>query len=193
MIVETVHDAPTLTIYDRRRVFALLQESTPQQLRNDLRAGRFGNNLHAHAAAQLDDLLLAWEQRALGQIHLRDVLLIDHERGPQVYDLICAEYTVSRVAVLPELAAYLVSAPSDLRQLPAPLTNDPQLAQLAARAEREGLRSHGRPVLIVSRLQRILNRSARPRPLGRRIPCLPLSRRPVGVNGLRPDWRCWVC
>jgi hypothetical protein len=139
MALDISRNTPILAAYDRRQVVALLRDGTPQQLRADLHSGRFEGQLARHEAAYLDELLLAWEQRALGPMSLRDAMLVDGERGPQVYNLICSALTKARAPVPAELAPFLTAAPSDLRTLPPALAADPHLAHLAQLAERDGL------------------------------------------------------
>jgi len=131
--------APALVAYDRAAAEALLRATSTARLRADLRRGAFGVGLGAVQAEELDGLLAAWEQRALGAMPLRDALLVDAERGPRVYALICAALTAERARVAPELAARLPAAPTTIEALPPELAADPALAALADRAARRKL------------------------------------------------------
>ncbi|MFV9503672.1 MAG: hypothetical protein AB4911_03815 [Oscillochloridaceae bacterium umkhey_bin13] len=130
---------PTLLVaYDRRAVYALLRVWTPQQLGAELRTWRSERWLDPNQASELQVIVRAWEQRALGMVTLRDVLLIDPQRGRRAFDLICAAHTVARLALSPRLAAYLGS-PGPLTELPAPLCERHDLAALNQRVANEGL------------------------------------------------------
>jgi hypothetical protein len=130
---------PAIAAYNRAQAEELLRSTTTSRLRADLRFGSFGLGLSPPAAEELDGLLAAWEQRALGQMPLRDALLVDTERGPRAYALVCAALTSERVPVAAPLAIYLPEAPCVLDQLPAPLSGEPALADLANRAGLDGL------------------------------------------------------
>lgn len=130
---------PSIALYDRQTVYAMLREWTPRRLRDELWAGHFGARLSPAAASELEEHLTAWVQRALGLMTLRDVLMVDSRRGPRVFALICAELTAASAAVPPGLASYLPSEPGDLEALPPVLASDPDLAALEQRAAAEGL------------------------------------------------------
>jgi len=123
---------PRIVAYDRAAAYALLRGCTPSQLACELRMGRFGARLSAPQAAELDTHLTAWAQRALGELPLRDALLVDEQRGRRVFTLICQAHTTFSAAVPAALAATLPTAPCDLAALPAPLDAAPALAALAA-------------------------------------------------------------
>jgi len=123
---------PRIVAYDRAVAYALLRSCTPNQLACELRAGRFGERLSAPEAAELDAHLTAWAQRALGELPLRDALLVDERRGRRVFALICQAHTTLSAAVPAALAAALPLAPADLATLPVPLCDAPALATLAA-------------------------------------------------------------
>lgn len=136
------HATPLLAAYDRAGVCELLRSWTAQGLRDSLRGGHFGPGLSPAERAELDELLTAWIQRALGDVFLRDSLLVDGQRGPRVFGLICAGITRASAAMPPDLAGALRArgpgdlAPDDLAGL---ATGDPALAQLADLAGSEGL------------------------------------------------------
>lgn len=159
---------PLLAAYDRARACELLRDWTAQGLRDALRGGHFGAALAPHERAELDTLLTAWIQRALGGVFLRDALLVDDSRGPRVFGLICAGLTRAAATMPPELAEALRAyglgdlIPGDLADLAA---RDPALARLADLAGREGL------------ALALLDRSAAyppPTDLGNLLPALPL-------------------
>ncbi|MEI7772311.1 MAG: hypothetical protein WCI67_20135, partial [Chloroflexales bacterium] len=133
---------PTLAAYDRTRACDLLRSWTAQGLRDALRCGHFGAALSPADRAELDGLLTAWLQRALGGVFLRDALLVDGRRGPRVFGLICVGVTRAWATLSPDLADLLRArgsgdlAPADLADL---AIRDPDLAQLADLAGREGL------------------------------------------------------
>jgi|GEM_PF-590672 len=129
-----------IVVYDRTLVETILRDWSTQQLAQEVRAGRFGTRLNPRQAAELEALLMAWRQRALGPMPLRDALLVDEERGRRVFALICAALAVRRAAVPPELQAALPDGPVDLERLPEPLAADPTLSALAETAARDGLR-----------------------------------------------------
>lgn len=130
---------PAIAAYDRTKAEELLRSTSTSRLRAELRFGAFGTALTLAAAEELDGLLAAWEQRALGQMPLRDALLVDTERGPRVYALICAALTRERAPVAPALAIHLPAAPCVIERLPPPISGDPALAELATRAGLDGL------------------------------------------------------
>lgn len=133
---------PLLAAYDRACACDLLRSWTAQSLRDALRGGRFGDTLAPADRAELDGLLTAWLQRALGGVFLRDALLVDGQRGPQVFGLICAAVTRAWATLSPDQAALLRErgagdlATTDLADL---VIRDPALARLADLAGREGL------------------------------------------------------
>ncbi|MGB9632506.1 MAG: hypothetical protein ACPL8I_04205 [Chloroflexaceae bacterium] len=129
-----------IVVYDRKLVETIIRDWSTEQLAQELRAGRFGTRLNPRQAAELEALLTAWRQRALGPMPLRDALLVDEERGRRVFALICAALAVRRAAVPPELRTALPAGPVDLELLPEPLAADPDLSTLAETAARDGLR-----------------------------------------------------
>lgn len=133
---------PLLVAYDRDRARELLRSWTAQNLRDALRGGDFGATLSADERAELDELLTAWVQRALGYVFLRDALLVDGQRGPRVFGLICASLTTSHLTVSPDLCSTLRARSSgDL--MPADLADltlqNSSLMRLVDLAGREGL------------------------------------------------------
>jgi hypothetical protein len=128
---------PLLVAYDRERARELLRTWTAQSLRDALRSGHFGADLLADERAELDALLTAWVQRALGYVFLRDALLVDEQRGPRVFGLICSALTIAQVEVSPELLAALRArgpaelTPADLADLAAQHPNLTRLIDLA--------------------------------------------------------------
>ncbi len=130
---------PAIVSYDRARVIELIRTQSPEAIRARLRAGDFDTMLDPEGRALLDELLTAWIQRALGSLTFRDAMLIDPYRARQVYGLLCALYVRQRVAISPDLAVHLPTAPADLPSLPPPLTALPELAALADQAAQEGL------------------------------------------------------
>ncbi|MBX0326188.1 hypothetical protein K2Z83_00585 [Oscillochloris sp. ZM17-4] len=133
---------PMLVVYDRARACELLRSWTAHGLRDALRGGNFGSGLSTDERAELDELLTAWIQRALGAVFLRDALLVDGQRGPRAFGMICAGLTRARATMPPDLAQSLRArrsgdlAPGDLADL---AIRDPALARLADLAGREGL------------------------------------------------------
>ncbi|MCS6882630.1 MAG: hypothetical protein RMK84_17710 [Oscillochloridaceae bacterium] len=130
----------SIAAYDRDLVETIIRDWSAQQLAQELRAGRFGKRLNPRQTAELEELLTAWKQRALGPMPLRDALLVDEARGRRVFALICAALTVQRAGVPPELHAALPAGSVDLEGLPEPLAEDPALSALAEAAARSGLR-----------------------------------------------------
>ncbi|WP_298817696.1 hypothetical protein [Chloroflexus sp.] len=130
---------PAIVSYDRARVIEIIRTQSPEAIRASLRAGDFDANLDPDGHALLDELLTAWIQRALGSLTLRDAMLVDPYRGRQVYGILCSIYIQRRFTVPAAMAVHLPAAPSDLPALPPPLTELPELAELAAHAEQSGL------------------------------------------------------
>ncbi|NTV65080.1 MAG: hypothetical protein HGA65_16345, partial [Oscillochloris sp.] len=132
---------PSLVAYDRVQARELLRHSTAQHLRDALRGGNFGAALSPEERAELDALLTAWVQRALGYVFLRDAMLVDEQRGAQIFGLICAGLTRDHVTLTPEQAVPLRArgmgdlAAADLADL---ARREPPIAQLVGMAEREG-------------------------------------------------------
>jgi hypothetical protein len=124
-----------LVAYNRDRALELLRTATPEQLRNELRMGRMGRQLNANQRAELDDILMAWEQRALGAMPLRDTLLVDTERGPRAYGLICADLSVERAPLPPTIIGQRPAALGDLTELPARFANDDALQAVVQAAQ----------------------------------------------------------
>lgn len=122
----------TVAAYDRRAVYAMLRGWTTDRLRAELASGGFGAGLAADRRAELDGHLTAWAQRALGQLPLRDALLVDGQRGRRVFDLLCAATTRARAAAPPEIAAGLPRPPAGLPRAPDGLAGGERLGALAA-------------------------------------------------------------
>lgn len=179
------HDpAPSPTLvrivaYDRPQVYGLLRDGTPERLQHDLLAGHFGKRLSPEEAAELDEHLMAWRQRALGLMTLRDTLLVDPQRGRRVFDLLCRALTRGRAAVPETLAALLPAAPADLAALPADMALPSEVSALARRAAAEGLT-----------LGLVADRYPFPDDLERLLPSPPPSGRAPGENFEQPTgWR----
>ncbi|RRR67044.1 MAG: hypothetical protein EI684_19625 [Candidatus Viridilinea halotolerans] len=146
--MKSAHPLPTtrtLVAYDRRAIYALLRTATPLGLREMLRTGALSGQLtHAQRHA-LDCYLSDWVQRALGQMSLRDALLVDEQRGQRVLDLLCVAHTHDQVPLPDNLAdddLALLSIPSALPRLSAsspPHLPAPALAALLARAQQQEL------------------------------------------------------
>lgn len=132
-------EALQLAAYDREAAYAILRGWSPQRLAAQLQTGQFGGRLTSAQRAELDELLTAWAQRALAKLPLRDALLVDERRGRRVYSLLCAELTMERVAVPPELASTVENGAVQLAELLPPLVQAPELAALAERAAARGL------------------------------------------------------
>lgn len=130
---------PAIVAYDRGRATELLRDSTASLLRSALRSGEFEGRLNAAAMGELDELLMDWEQRALGPMPLRDALLVDSQRGQRVYNLICQALTRERLVVPAPLAIHLPTAPVELPMLPTALAAEPELQALLRRAQTSGL------------------------------------------------------
>ncbi|NJN67657.1 MAG: hypothetical protein HC884_13570 [Chloroflexaceae bacterium] len=127
---------PTLVAYDELCAAELVRFWTPQQLREALEQEHFGSVLDAAEADELARLLHEWMQRAMGQVTLRDALLVDPRRGERVYSLICTTLTVEHCPLLPEVGEALkplngkVLSPGEVREAleqwrKQPATRDP--------------------------------------------------------------------
>jgi hypothetical protein len=126
--------AKSLIAYNRNRVFELLREATSDGLWQALTCGAFGIRLSQRERQELALLFEAWHSRALGQVMLRDAVLVDPQRGQRVYSLLCAAHVVS----LTQLPGEIVTASGEIasevvRQFGGPAT------AMALRAEAEGL------------------------------------------------------
>ena len=87
-----------LVAYDRARAERLLLEWTPQRLLDEADAGAFDATLGPERAGALRELAMAWVQRALGSLPLRDALLVDGARGALAWDLLCEALVGERCA-----------------------------------------------------------------------------------------------
>ncbi len=93
----------TLAFYNKTQVREILRLHTPTQLLEALRAGHYSSTLSAEQTEELQTLLQAWIQRALGIVTLRDALLVDPQRGERVYNLICVALTEIHLRLPPEV------------------------------------------------------------------------------------------
>lgn len=128
-----------LAAYDREAAYLMLREWTTRRLAGELLAGRFGGRLSAAQAAELQAQLHAWSQRALADLPLRDAMLVDERRGRRVFDLICVELTVDRVALPAGVDVEPAETPVDLDDIPATLAALPEMVGLEERARSKGL------------------------------------------------------
>jgi hypothetical protein len=124
----------SLIAYNRNHVFELLREGTGDGLWQALACGAFGMRLSQGERQELALLFEAWHSRALGQVMLRDAVLVDPQRGQRLYSLLCAAHVVALI----HLPGVMVSpsgeiAPEAVRQFGGAAT------ALALRAEAEGL------------------------------------------------------
>ncbi len=95
-----------LLVYDQQHVTTLVRDWTADQLYQALQREQFGTSLPLPDQRVLAALLVDWQRRALGQVMLRDAMLVDQRRGAQVYRLLC--YSQIRAAQpIPEIAAHL--------------------------------------------------------------------------------------
>lgn len=113
-----------LIVYDQQQVTLLVRDWSADKLYQALQHGQFGAALPPPDRRVLAALLVDWQRRALGQVMLRDAMLVDQRRGAQVYRLLC--YSQIRAAQpIPELAAHLFmpcEPQPDLAHLHAQLT-----------------------------------------------------------------------
>jgi hypothetical protein len=130
--------ALAVVAYRREAVYKLLASATPDELREALWEGSFGERLAPDERAELRQHLAAWAQRALGPMPLRDALLVDERRGRRAFALLCAAHTLGRAPVPPGCAAALPAPPAALVALPPELAAEPELANLAALAAGAG-------------------------------------------------------
>lgn len=119
---QSIASGPLIVAYDRARVHAILRDWSTIELHERLRAGQLGTALSADEAAELEALLTAWSQRALGQLPLRDGLLVDSARGRQVYNLLCRALTRDSASLHPSIIDWLG------RDLPADLSSEQAVA-----------------------------------------------------------------
>lgn len=127
-----------LVAYDRNAVYAVLRTWTPVRLRGELPVWQREGRLSQSQFAALEAILLAWEQRALGLVPLRDALLVDPQRGARAFNVICAAFTRAQVTATAALVAQL-NGPRDVPALPAPWRDRHDLSALAQRAANDGL------------------------------------------------------
>src|SRR3712207_1561555 len=90
-----------LVAYDQRQAEAVLLSWTPQRLLDEALNGTFKLLGELHAKA-LEAAALAWVQRAMGDLTLRDALLIDPVRGGIVWAGLCAWLASDRYLLAPE-------------------------------------------------------------------------------------------
>ncbi|NJL05615.1 MAG: hypothetical protein HC911_12085 [Chloroflexaceae bacterium] len=108
-------------VYDQQHVTTLVRDWSADQLYQALQREQFGTVLPPPDQRVLAALLVDWQRRALGQVMLRDAMLVDQRRGAQVYRLLC--YSQIRAAQpIPEIAAHLFT----------PCVPQPDLAHLHA-------------------------------------------------------------
>jgi hypothetical protein len=105
--------APALVAYDEQRVLHLLRDWTPQQVLDELQAGRVGGDMPPDERAELVALLTEWSRRALDMVPLRDALLVDQQRGARVYPLLVQMLTANRATLPPDLAGALCPSEAD--------------------------------------------------------------------------------
>lgn len=127
-----------LVAYDRDAVYAIVRTWTPVRLRSELTAWVHEGRLSQRQCAALQAILLAWEQRALGLVPLRDALLVDPQRGASAFNLICAAFTRAQLAATAALAAHL-DGPRDVAAVPEPWRDHPDVRTLIERAATDGL------------------------------------------------------
>jgi hypothetical protein len=127
----------TLVAYDLARVREILRSWSPIQLRTELLAGHLGQPLSRIEHDQFLTLIGEWEQRALGEMMLRDALLVDEQRGRLIFGVLCRLFTREYLTL-----AYHSALPHgafDPESTPALLQADPAAGELVQRAERAGL------------------------------------------------------
>lgn len=133
---------PRLVAYDDTYAREIIRSWSAQHLRDALRSGNFGISLSTDERTSLDELLTAWVDRALGYVFLRDALLVDGQRGPQVFGLICAALVNTQIIVSDELFTSLRSRSAD-NFTPANLVdltlNNPDLLRISDLAGQQGL------------------------------------------------------
>lgn len=131
----------SIAAYDRKQVYAIIRDWTVQYLAQQVRSGFAGERLTPEEARELEQLLTAWEQRALGAMPLRDALMVDERRGRRVFALLCKVHTVTRTPVQPGPSTTPATTPRalDPDDLPAELRTLPSLTGLAQEAKHQGL------------------------------------------------------
>lgn len=77
-----------LFAYDRAQTLTIVRDWSVDQLLSELHAG-WGTKIDVDKAHDLIRIATAWQQRAMGLLSLRDVLMIDSQRGPLAYQHIC--------------------------------------------------------------------------------------------------------
>ncbi len=113
---------PLLVVYDKSQALALLQTWSPSQLYAALVEQTFGDTLLPVERAALLPLLHEWMVRALGAVMLRDALLVDPQRGQQVYHLLCRAFTREQQPIPSALHRWL--APLHGQSLTSPHIRD---------------------------------------------------------------------
>jgi hypothetical protein len=98
---------PLLVVYDKSQALALVQTWSPSQLHTALGEQTFGDTLLPAERAALLHLVHEWMVRALGAVMLRDALLVDPQRGQQVYHLLCRALTREQQQVSPAMHRWL--------------------------------------------------------------------------------------
>lgn len=133
-----------LVAYDNERLQAILRDWSVDQLRWELDDGLFAGQLTHQAQDELRLITVAWTQRALGAMPLRDALLVDPVRGKRVNYLLGLALTeASCTMASPEVLALArqTSDPLDPRLLRQALSQDSLgcLEPCLDRAEKQAL------------------------------------------------------
>ncbi len=133
-----------LVAYDNERLSAILRDWSVDQLRWELDDGLFASQLSHHAQEELRLITIAWSQRALGAMPLRDALLIDPVRGKRVNYLLGLALTEEVCSAAPPELLPLAKQeaplePQRLRQSLAGLQSS-CLERCLERAEHQSLR-----------------------------------------------------
>lgn len=134
-----------LVAYDNERLQAILRDWSVDQLRWELDDGLFAGQLSHHAQEELRMLTIAWSQRALGAMSLRDALLIDPDRGRRCNYLLALALTEESCrAAPPELLepadhGPTVLEPQRVRQLLTHTADRTCLQRCLERAEQQSL------------------------------------------------------
>ncbi len=94
-------------LYNRRQTTELVRDWTAHRLFDALRAEQFNATLSSADIDELTVLTHDWVRRALGEMPLRDALLIDPQRGGRVYHLLCVAFALDCCKLPADLAQRL--------------------------------------------------------------------------------------
>jgi hypothetical protein len=94
------HTHLIITAYDRPWIETILRDWNAQQLLQRVHAGDFAEDLSDDELAELTDILVEWQRRALSTVTLRDAIQVDQRRGTRLHDLLCQAGVIGQIRLL---------------------------------------------------------------------------------------------